>query len=134
MTGIKMTEEYKPRYNDLSEIPDIMTPTGKTSRELVSIEEAAQRAVAKNPEWLLARRVGGYGGDDSHPELEKLGFKVLGEANDLFYRVQPPEKWNKYTEGLWARVTDAEGEERILQFYKGAIYDRDAFLDIKKRK
>ena len=127
-----MAEKYKPRYNDLSEISDSMTISGKTARECVSIEEAAQKAVAENPEWLLARRLNE--GKDSRLELETLGFKILGESNDLFYKVQAPLGWNKSTEGLWTKVIDVDGRERISQFYKGAFYDRDAFLNVYKQK
>lgn len=69
---------------------------------------------------------------DSRPELETLGFKVIGEADDLFYRVQAPEGWDKSTQGYWTTVIDAKGQKRMTQFHKGAFYDRDAFLNVNR--
>ncbi len=129
--------KYKPNYSDLNKVPDKITPSGKISRELISIEEATQRAIAEHPEWLLARKLNSVRGEyirgDSKPELETLGFKVTGVADDdLFYKVQAPEEWSKSTNGYWTTVVDTEKQERITQFHKGAIYDRDAFLNIIK--
>ena len=128
--------KYKPRYEDLSKVPDTQTLTGRTSRELIRIEESAQKAVAENPTWLLARKTNSVRGEyvrgDSKPELERLGFEVLNEADDIFYSVKAPEGWGKSTSGLWTTVIDGAGEERITQFFKGAIYDRSAFLNINK--
>jgi hypothetical protein len=128
--------KYKPNYPDTDKVPDTLTQTGRTSRQCVVIEESAQRAVAESPEWLLARKLnsvrGEYSRGDSRKELETLGFDVLGDADDLFYKVQPPKGWNKSTQGYWTSVIDVDGKERISQFYKGAFYDRDAFLNILK--
>lgn len=133
----KMTK-YKPRYEDLGEVRDSMTLTGRTSRELVGIEESSQRAVAENLQWLLAKKLNSVRGEyvkgDSKSELEALGFEVLGESDELFYRVKAPEGWDKSTEGLWTIVVDGEGKKRMTQFYKGATYDRDAFLNISRDK
>jgi len=124
--------KYKPNYPNLEDVSDEITVTGKTSRENVAIEETSQRVIAENPEWLLARRLNPSG--DSKSELETLGFKILGEADDLFYRVQPPQDWKKSTEGYWTSVTDSDGKERLNQFHKGAFYDRDAFLNISESR
>jgi hypothetical protein len=62
--------------------------------------------------------------------LEKLGFKVVGEHDDLFYEVVPPAGWTKTTSGYWTTVCDAAGTKRISQFFKGASYDREAFVNI----
>jgi len=128
--------KYKSDYTDLSKISNEMTLAGKTARECVSIEESAQRAIAEHPEWMLARKLnsvrGEYTRGDSRLELETLGFTVLGEADDLFYKVSPPANWKKETEGYWTTVKDAEGRERMSQFFKGAFYDREAFLNINR--
>jgi len=117
-----------PGHDDLKKVPDTLTPTGFTSRQLAYLEEKSQRAVAENSEWLLAKK-GGLSDTDTRKELEKLGFVILGEA-DLFYKVQAPNGWTKVTEGFWTTVLDDKGNERMHQFYKGALYDRDAFIDI----
>ena len=115
-----------PGHNDLSKIPDSPTYTRFTSRECAIIEESNQRAVAENPEWLLAKsnRDG-----DSRKILVGLGFVILGEQ-DLFYRVQAPKGWTKVTEGFWTTVLDDKGNARLSQFYKGAFYDRRAHIDV----
>ena len=104
--------------------------------EFVALEEAAQKLVAENPEWLLATRLSRLGKQrfegDSAKEIEALGFKVLSAFNDLFYKVIQPEGWQKETRGYWTIIKDKEGKERITQFFKGAPYDTDAFLNIKK--
>lgn len=124
-------EKYVPNYPDLDEVSDGMTLTGKTSKEHASIEEAAQRAAAENPEWLLARTSKSAQKEDSRPELEALGFEILDEHDDLFYKVKPPEGWDKSTQGFHTTVVDKQGRTHITQFFKGAFYDRDAFLNIQ---
>lgn len=129
--------KYRPNYPDLDEVSEGMTPTGRTSKELAGTEEIAQRVVATAPEWWIARKINstpeGYvhNKGDSRKELERLGFKVTSEADDLFYVVQPPEGWDKETEGYWTNVRDKKGRVWITQFFKGAFYDRDAFINIQ---
>lgn len=65
-------------------------------------------------------------------KLEAMGFVVLEEHDNLFYSVQPPTGWTKETQGYWTYVKDENGNERISQFFKGAFYDRDAFLNFTK--
>lgn len=105
--------------------------SGRSPKDNLSIEEAAQRRVAESETWLLARKHNMEIGN-TKADLEALGFTVLGEADDLFYNVQPPEGWTKETSGYWTTVKDATGKERISQFFKGALYDRDAFLSIRR--
>lgn len=84
--------------------------------------------------WLLARKInsvrGDHSGGDSRSELEALGFKVL-DSDDMFYKVEPPQGWRKSKEGYWTTVRDSSGKERLNQFYKSALYDREAFLNIE---
>lgn len=124
---------YKPNYDDRQ----ILTAgskaniSGKSPMQNLAIEEGAQREVAESETWLLARKQN-MQRDDSKAALEALGFTILGIADDLFFKVQPPAGWTKETEGYWTTVKDAEGHERISQFFKGAWYDREAFLSIRK--
>ena len=127
---------YTPNYPDTTKVSNGMTATGFTSRECVEIEEAVQKKVADSPEWLLAKKVNSVSGKmmhhhDSSLELEALGFKMLGEYDELFYRVQPPEGWIKTTHGYWTKIVDENGIGIISQFHKGAFYDHDAFLNIE---
>lgn len=127
-----MNKGYKPGTNP-EDVSEGMTGTGFTSRQLVGMEESAQRRVAESDKWLLARKHNRcFGGNDTRQALEELGFIVVREMNDLFYEVIPPAGWTKQTQGYWTTIYDAEGIERIFQFFKGAIYDRDAFLNINK--
>ncbi len=122
---------------DASKVSTGLTPTGITSRQLAYREETEQRRVAENPEWLIARELelsyahGKHIIGDSRPKLERLGFAILGEYDDLFYRVKQPEGWSKSTEEFWTTIKDAEGKKRMEQFYKGAYYDRRASLYIE---
>ncbi|MBS3071523.1 hypothetical protein J4408_00875 [Candidatus Pacearchaeota archaeon] len=126
--------KYTPNYNDLEVVPDLMTSTGRTARENVRIEEGRQRVVAELSTWLLAKKVNHdgkkYCREDSRQILNELGFRILGEESDLFYSVEPPKGWERSTEGYWTKVIDENKRERIQQFYKGAFYDREAFLNI----
>lgn len=126
--------EYKPTC-DVRSVPDSITPMGRTSRELITIQEDEQKRIAENSTWLLARRINM--GGDSRRSLEKMGFNVATSPSSmdaLFYETQPPKGWTKTTSGYWTTVRDKNGNERISQFYKGAIYDRDAFLNIVEGK
>lgn len=123
------TQDFDP-----NEVPDNMTMVGLTSRQLVNIQESRQREVAESQEWLVAKRTNyvkeKYQKVDSCTELEKLGFKILREQDDLFYVVEPPPGWQKSTTGYWTRVVDETGAGRMEQFHKGAIYDRRAFINV----
>ena len=128
-------ERYEPNYPDINVVSNELTPTGFTSRELVIKEEQAQKDIAEYPEWLLAIKANSINGkvnrgQDSKIELESLGFEILRKFDDLFYLTIPPNGWEKKTKGYWTTITDCNGNEIISQFHKGAIYDRDAFLNI----
>lgn len=127
-----MSKKYTPNYPSPEVESDVPNLSGKSPRQNVMIEEAAQRAVAESETWLLAKKINDYSqpGSTSREALEALGFTILGNADDLFYKVQPPDGWTKTTSGFWTTVLDEQGKERILQFFKGAWYDRDAFLNI----
>lgn len=106
-----------------------MNISGASPREILRGQTTAQRLVAESDKWLLARRINP--GGDSRVKLMKLGFKVIAVRDDLFYEVEAPEGWTKSTNGYWTRVLDKSGVERFLQFYKGAFYDRSAFISLK---
>lgn len=126
-----MSDRYKPE-EDPSRESDIPNISGLSPRRNVEIEEAAQRSVAENSTWLIAKKAGRD--EDTKTQLEAKGFTVLGEHDDLFYKVTPPEGWTKSTEGYWTTVKDQNGEEVISQFFKGAWYDRDAFASFREKK
>lgn len=129
------TMKYKPGYEHPEGESDQINVSGRSPRDNLIIEEMAQKQVAESATWLLARKLnsahGNYTHGDSRQELEALGFQVEDLADELFYQVEPPSGWTKETSGYWTTVRDADGNEIISQFFKGAWYDRDAFLNIK---
>lgn len=128
-----MSKKYTPNYPNPEEASDTPNVSGKSPRQNIMIEEAAQRAVAESEQWMLARRVNGrhMETNDSRVGLEALGFTVKDSDDELFYSVTPPSGWTKETQGFWTTVYDEEGNEQISMFFKGAWYDRDAFLNFR---
>lgn len=124
---------YKPNYtkSDIGMESTTANVSGCSPQANLLVEENAQRVVAENQTWLIAKKEN-HLSRSTNPikeKLEQMGFVVLREHDDLFYAVQPPEGWNKETEGYWTIIKDQEGNKRIQQFYKGAFYDRDAFVN-----
>lgn len=66
-------------------------------------------------------------------QLESLGIKILGKADNLFYNVELPKGWAiKPTDhSMWSDLVDDQGIVRASIFYKAAFYDMDAFLNFK---
>jgi len=133
---VKVSEknpQYVPGYSDedISEMSNTANVSGKSPKNNVAIEEAAQKAAAENPVWQIAREVNWrryMDSNDSRIGLEALGFTIQNESK-LFYGVNPPVGWTKETLGFWTTVRDTEGKERLTQFYKGAWYDTSAFVN-----
>jgi hypothetical protein len=127
---------YKPNYTkeDIRKSSTITNASGQSPQFILTGEECSQRAIAESETWLLAKKMNRISQDNRTVKdtLEALGFTVLGETDDLFFQVQPPEGWTKETQGYWTTVKDQNGNERITQFFKGAFYDRDAFLNIQE--
>ncbi len=128
--------KYNPNYTDEAIRREGSAPnlTGRSPQDCVRVEESAQRAVAESASWLLAKKMN-WTSDDKRPVkdvLGELGFTAIEEHDDLFFKVQPPKGWTKETQGYWTYVKDQDGNSRISQFFKGAFYDRDAFLNISK--
>ncbi|APH20871.1 hypothetical protein [Clostridium botulinum] len=68
-------------------------------------------------------------------QYEKMGIKIIDEYDDLFFNVELPNGWQikPTNHSMWNEVIDDKGRKRILFFYKGAFYDRDAFSNFEKR-
>lgn len=114
--------DYKPGYTE-----DEIAKMSERAQFNVHFEEAAQAKAAER--WQIARRPNGVG-----TVLEWLianGFTLNGEDNELFWGVNPPEGWTKSTEGFWTSIRDETGRERASQFFKGAWYDTDAFINLE---
>ena len=91
-------------------------------------EDELQSRVAQG--WSIARN-SGLKKEDSRKGLEALGFSILKEGK-LFYRVTPPEGFTKSTQGYWTSVFNATGKKILMQFYKSAAWDTDAFVGFEK--
>jgi len=131
---------YKPNYDDdeIRKESKEVNVSGKSPQTCVTIEECAQRLVAEDPTWLIAKKVvslyGKYVCVDSKVTLEGVGFTELTPRDDLFYSATPPEGWTKETEGYWTTIYDNNHVERMSQFFKGAFYDMHAELSILEIK
>lgn len=111
------------------------------SRAIENQERREQQKVARN--CRLPKR--GNGGVPSNKrkncleftknQYEKMGIKIIGDYDDLFYSVELPTGWEiKPTDhSMWNEVIDDKGRVRISFFYKGAFYDRDAFSNFERR-
>lgn len=65
-------------------------------------------------------------------EFEALGFKMIGEDDDLFNRVEFPKGWRKKPtdHSMWSEIVDDKEVVRGNIFYKAAFYDRCAFVHL----
>lgn len=62
-------------------------------------------------------------------QYEKMGIKVLGEYDELFYSVELPADWKIQTtsSSIWSDLLDSKGRKRLSFFHKDSVWDRDAF-------
>lgn len=69
--------------------------------------------------------------------LERWGFKIGAVVKDdpLFTEVTLPAGWTKKAtdHGMWSKVVDEQGRERVSVFYKAAFYDRRAHVMVEPR-
>lgn len=69
---------------------------------------------------------------DSEEYLEmmykKLGIRIIGEYDELFYCVDMPNGWSTDSCGNCTFVKDSNGEPLIEYAYFGKCYDRDAYV------
>lgn len=69
-------------------------------------------------------------------EWEALGVVFGEKVDDLFIRATLPEGWSvePSDHSMWNNIMDDKGRRRGQYFYKGAFYDRDAFLNHPDRR
>ena len=102
--------------------------SGRSPRDILLEEAHAQRAVAENERWLIAKKQTNPSGD-SLLRLGALGFtSIISSPDDLFYEVVQPDQWTKSTEGYWTSIKDVSGIERGEQYYKADSAHRNAFI------
>ncbi len=71
-------------------------------------------------------------------QYKLMGIKVSetqDKNDDLFLEVELPEGWKKEAtdHSMWSNLLDHKGRRRASIFYKGAFYDRDAFINFETR-
>lgn len=68
-------------------------------------------------------------------QFEALGFKFLGDHDDIFLNVKFPKGWRKSPtdHSMWTDIIDAQGRKRGAIFYKAAFYDRSAHAHLTCR-
>ena len=68
-------------------------------------------------------------------QYERMGIRIVGKYDDLFYSVELPEGWEIEATGhsAWSDLIDNKGRKRASFFYKAAFYDRDAFINFSHR-
>ncbi len=111
----------------------IATTPGGIERQ----EAQGQAEMVRN--CRLPKKLNGY--DQKYTiqqAYEKMGIKVLGDADDIFYKVQLPEGWQlkpqeDSSNSYWSNLIDNKGRNRASIFYKAAFYDRRADIGIEQR-
>lgn len=63
-------------------------------------------------------------------QYAKMGITVVKEIDDYLCEVQLPEGWEiRRIDTIWSYIFDNKGRKRISFFYKGAMWDMDAFTN-----
>lgn len=77
----------------------------------------------------------GYRGEFPREILERLGFKIGPDIDDLFVSVKSPTGWAlRPTEhSMHSEIVDDQGRVRGGVFYKAAFYDRKANFTLRTR-
>lgn len=67
--------------------------------------------------------------------MEKMGFKFLGDQDDLFVNCVLPAGWSKKatSHSMHSDLLDEQGRKRAGIFYKAAFYDRQADMRFVQR-
>lgn len=75
-------------------------------------------------------------GMERHREaLERFGFKIGSDVDDIFVGVTAPDGWTlrPSDHSMWSYIHDEQGRKRGAVFYKAAFYDRNAHLSLQTR-
>lgn len=95
--------------------------------------EAQEKAGQIEQSFLETLPKEGFDGNGN--ALEALGFKKIGDHDDLFYKVRFPAGWRKRAtdHSMWSELLDDRGRVRGMIFYKAAFYDRRAHCGLVTR-
>jgi len=85
----------------------------------------------------LPRKCNHPHGINATEQYNKMGIKVFtsSKGDDLFMGVKLPDGWKKEStdHAMWNNLIDDKGRIRATFFYKGAFYDREAFINFRHR-
>ena len=117
---------YKPEIEAMVIFTKAMGGNERAAEDVQKEEQDNARACQKLPIKM----------NPSKEAFEALGFTFEEIDDDLLCKATLPEGWTMKADedgGYWTYIYDSKGRERASYFYKGAIYDRDAFMDLKQR-
>ena len=117
---------YKPEIEAMVIFAKAMGGNKRAAEDVQKEEQDNARACKKLPIKM----------NPSKEAFEALGFVFEEIDDDLLCKATLPEGWTMKADedgGYWTYLYDAKGRKRASYFYKGAIYDRDAFMDQKQR-
>lgn len=110
-----------------------LSMSGQSPSRAIEQQEASEQSNLAMSEVLPTKGTGGIDGD----RLKTLGFELGDQVSGdpLFRFVRLPQGWKKVptSHHLWTDLVDEKGRKRASIFYKGAFYDRDAFMRLTRR-
>lgn len=128
-----MNDKQFRKVSDIDQVALEAFATGDASSAVERQEKRAQESMvggARLPKKLNSAR--GYHWEQI---CAAWGMTIGNEADELFNNVTLPEGWKIVAtdHSMWTMLVDDKGRERANIFYKGAFYDRDAFMSLTKR-
>lgn len=74
-------------------------------------------------------------GTTNREDWESLGFKFGGKVDELFVAVTMPDGWKfeRTDHSMHSNLLDEQGRIRAKMFYKAAVYDRRADIQLQRR-
>jgi hypothetical protein len=67
--------------------------------------------------------------------LERIGFNIGSDVDDIFVGVTAPDGWTlrPSDHSMWSYIHDEQGRKRGAVFYKAAFYDRSSHFSLQPR-
>lgn len=96
----------------------------------------AQEAAGQAMLTLKFNQLPKDGMDRFREVLERAGFKIGNDVDDIFVSVTAPEGWTLRPapdHSMWSYIHDDQGRKRGNVFYKAAFYDRRANFRLATR-
>lgn len=118
------TEDMNDPLNAMLFLAEAMGPGG-SDRAIENQEKRAQQELVNSDRLPTESK-------DANADFIALGF-TLGDpdpADPLFRPAALPQGWKREASDhdMWSYIVDSLGRRRVSIFYKGAFYDRSAFM------